>query len=301
VSFVKIALPAVLAAALSAQSTTLHVVVSRADARSEANDTSQVVSKYGYGQALDVRGTVGDYVKVVSPTPVRGQLRVEGYVPRADVMPGAPPVTAITTEGIAVSVDVPGTTHWLTPSRTRAVPVAGDVSSVAELSDGRAVSAALSGATILPTDPSATVSWIWLTPRAASSTVVSGARPEIMALFNNAEGMSTDEMVPALVRLVPAGDSGWSLLTVAHGRADAPFRADQDWAVAKALQQSVVPVEARAAGSGVITIRPASALPAGEYAVVLRPAYGKALAGDGIFSPDGDGVVFRAAWRMTVK
>jgi len=292
----------VLAAVLSGQSTALHVVVSRADARVEPNDTSQVVAKYGYGQVLDVRGTVGDYVKVVSPTPVRGQLlRVEGYVPRADVMADAPPLAAIKPEGIAVSVDVPGATHWLTPSRTRAVPVAADVPSIAALGDGRAVSAALAGTTILPADPSAQVSWVWLTPRAAASTVVSGGRPEIMALFNQAEGVSIDEMVPALVRLVPAGDTGWSVLTVARGRADVPLRAEHDWVVAKALQQSAVPVESKASASGAITIRPVSALPAGEYAVVLRPFYGKPLSGDAIFGSNGDGLVFRAAWRITVK
>jgi hypothetical protein len=287
--------------ALSAQAPPVRVLVARADARTEPNDTSQVVSKAGYGQMLNVRGAAGDYVQVIAQSSVRGQLRIAGYVPRQDVVPDAPPATSMKPDGIAVSADVPGASYWLTASPTRAVPVAGDVASIADLSNSRAVPAALAGATPMPADPAAAVSWVWLTPRGASSTVVSGARPEIMALFNHAAGMSIDEMVPALVRLAPADDTGWSVLSVARGRADAPFRLEPDWVVAKALLQNVVAVETKASASGVITIRPAAALAAGEYAVVLRPFYGKRLSGDAIFGHEGDGLAFRSAWRITVK
>jgi hypothetical protein len=228
-------------------------------------------------------------------------MRIAGYVPRRDVMPDVPSAASMTVEGIAISADVPGESHWLTASPTRAVPVAGELASLAELSNGRAVAAALAGATTMPADPSTAVSWVWLTPKGASSTVVSGARPEIMALFNHAAGMSIDEMVPALVRLAPAGDTGWSVLSVARGPADEPFRLEPDWVVAKAILQSAVAVETKASGSGVITIRPAAALAAGEYAVVLRPFYGKRLSGDAIFGHEGDGLAFRSAWRLTIK
>jgi hypothetical protein len=287
--------------ALSAQAPPARVVVARADARIEPNGTSQIVSKAGYGQMLDVQGTEGDYLKVIAQSSVRGQMRIAGFVPRQDVDPNAPPGTSTKADGIAVSADVPGASHWLTASPTRVVPVAGELASVADLSDGRAIATALAGATALPGDPSAAVSWVWLTPKGASSTVVSGARPEIMALFSHAAGMAIDEMVPALVRLVPAGDTGWSVLSMARGRADAPFRLEPDWVVAKALQQSAVAVETKASASGAITIRPTTALPAGEYAVVLRPFYGKRLSGDAIFSHDGDGLAFRACWRITIK
>jgi len=282
--------------ALSAQAPTARVLVARTDARVEPNDTSQIVSKAGYGQVLDVRSTSGDYVKVIAQSSVRGQMRIEGYVRREDVLPDVAPRTSMSVEGIAVSVDVPGASYWLTASPTRVVPVA-----IAELADSRAMAAALAGATPMPADPSAAVSWVWLTPRGASSTVVSGARPEIMALFSHAAGMSVDEMVPALVRLMPVGDGGWSVLSVATGRVDAPFRPEADWAIAKAIQQNAVAVSTKASASGVITIRPTSALTAGEYAVILRPFYGKRLSGDAIFSHEGDGLAFRSAWRLTIK
>jgi hypothetical protein len=298
---VRIAFVLSVAVALSAQNPPVRVLVARADARVEPNDTSQVVSKAGYGQMLNVQGMDGDYLKVIAQSTMRGQMRIAGYVPRQDVVPDAAPTTSMKADGIAVSADVPGASYWLTASPTRAVPVAGDGTSIAELSDGRALAAALAGATSMPADPSAQVSWVWLTPRGASSTVVSGARPEIMALFSHAAGMSIDEMVPALVRLAPAGDTGWSVLSVARGRADAPFRLEPDWVVAKALLQSAVAVETKASASGVITIRPTAALAAGEYAVILRPFYGKRLSGDAIFTHEGDGLAFQAAWRLTVK
>lgn len=290
-----------LATALSAQSTPARVVVARADARLEANDTSQIVFRIGYGQILDVRGTAGDYLQVIERTPSRGQMRITGYVPRADISPDAEPKPSSKVEGIAISVDVPGKSYWLTASPTRAVPVSGALESIGALAGGRLVGTALAGATPMPADRSETVSWVWLAAQGAASTVVEGTRPEIMALFNHATNMSIDEMVPALVRLVPAGDSGWSALTVARGRADAPLRTDADWLIAKALQQDTVAVATKAGGSGIITIRPTVALTPGEYAVVLRPFYGKKFAGDVIFARDGDGLAFSTAWRITIK
>jgi len=204
------------------------------------------------------------------------------------------------TPGVNVSADIPGKTLWLSPVETRVVPVVEPAASLRALGASPALTAALAGDTPMPADASVAVSWVWMIPKDSRTTVVNDPRPALMGLFAQADGLSTDDIVPVLVRLVPAGPA-WSIVTLARGPAGAPTRELNDWDVSKALTQDVVKVDAKMSGPGLVEIRPSAPLAPGEYAFVLRPSFGKRYAGERVFAQDGDGLAFRVAWKITIR
>jgi hypothetical protein len=163
---------------------------------------------------------------------------------------------------------------------------------------------ALDGATPMPLDPSAVVTWTWLMPTSAivASAASASTRPVLTVIYTDLLGLSPDDVTPVLVRLLPVGP-GWRLIATARGRADEPVREEADWSVARALAE--VASAQSEGGAGLMKIRLARALLPGDYAVILRPVTTRALAGERVFAGSalaaGEGIVFGAAWPFHVS
>ena len=124
----------------------------------------------------------------------------------------------------------------------------------------------------------------------------------LTVIYTDLLGLSSDDVTPVLVRLLPIGP-GWRLIATARGRADEPVREEADWSVARTLAE--VASAQSEGGAGLMKIRLARALLPGDYAVILRPATTRALAGERVFAGSalaaGEGIVFGAAWPFHVS
>jgi len=297
----------------------VRVAAARVDVRAEARESSPAIGDVHYGEVLPLLGAEAGWDHV---TVFVEKSRVDGYVPAAAMAPApasaaidAPlrvestlvAVVGVSPAGVSVALDAGGKTTWVTSVATRAVPVpneaasAGNLDQLSSSADLPLMTAALAGATPMPVDRAAVVIWTWLMPTSAI-VVSSSARPVLTVIYTDLLGLSSDDLAPVLVRLVPVGP-GWRLIAMARGRADEPVREEADWLVARTLAE--VGGGQSEGGSGLMKIRLARALPPGDYAVIFRLVTSRALAGERVFAGSAlatnEGIVFGSAWPFHVS
>ena len=276
------AIVALTSAGLVAQDeASVKVTVPRANIRSEANDRAPVLTQVPSGTLLQLISVEGDWFHVRVPV---GSIRIDAYISRKvsalTSAPGAPaaappattptptPAPAGVVDGMSVAVDLSGTSTWVTPHPAK-VSRAGQT-------------------------------WAWVVDGSAADRVFDDRRPSFIVVFKDVPGVSPDDLAPMLVRLTPAA-SGGRLVASARGSADLASRAAADWDLSKDLKQDVVRSENQLLDRGAVKIRPAADLPAGQYAVVLRPSSKKKLAGATVLSSSGEGHAFALAWDFTIR
>jgi hypothetical protein len=295
----------------------VRVSVARADIRADPRESSTAIGAVRYGEVLPLLGVEAGWDHV---TVFARQSRVDGYLPASYATP-APAEAAVdaplqidasprltsapgaSAGGVAVALDAGGKTQWISAVGTRAVPLAPAAGDLGPLAASAAMTAALGGATPMPVDPSADMTWAWLLP-SAKVVVATLPRPVVTIIYNDVPGVPPNEVKPVLVRLMPA-ESGWRLIATARGRADEPFRQDADWSIAQSLVEAVVAGIQYDGGAGLMKIRLAVALAPGEYAVILRPLAARPLAGETVFAGSalapGESIIFSTAWPFKVS
>jgi hypothetical protein len=297
----------------------VRVATARVDVRAEARESSPAIGDVRYGEVLPLLSAEAGWDHV---TVFVGKSRVDGYVPAVAMVP-APASAAIdaplrvestliaiagaSAAGVSVALDAGGKTTWVASVAPRAVPVLGEAAGAGNLDQLSSsaslpmIMAALDGATPMPVDPSAVVTWTWLIP-ASAIVASSSARPVLTVIYTDLLGLSSDDVTPMLVRLMPVG-TGWRLIAAARGRADEPVREETDWSVARTLAE-VEGVQSEG-GGGLMKIRLARALLPGDYAVILRPATSRTLAGERVFAGSAlaaaEGIIFGAVWPFHVS
>lgn len=303
---------------------TVRVTVARANIRAEASETSKVLAQVTQGMELDLLKVEGDwfYVRV----PVSG-LRVDAYISKkvAKLSTSSPPPTL----GPARSGAAPGPGAATRSGSTSAAPrpsapvdrdgmsvvmTVGDVSTPLERSTLRVIQIsekADSLAKIAPVVPAtgsgagragdaSAVTFVWVADEAAASRVVTDRRPSFLAVFKDLPGLNPEDLAPVLVRLTPAA-SGVRLVAALRGRADQASRTDPDWDVVRDLKQDIIRTDVQKVDRGNVRITPVADLPPGEYAVVLRLASKRKVAGSALLGSEGEGRVFSVAWDFAVR
>jgi hypothetical protein len=135
---------------------------------------------------------------------------------------------------------------------------------------------------------------------AADVRVMAEPRPTIVVRYDAAPGISPDDFVPAIVRLVGT-PTGPRVVSAMRGRVDSASRTVADWNVEKDLKQEIVRSTTEATARGLVKLTPEADLEPGEYAVVMRPTGNKSFAGSNVLSPAEDGRVFGIAWVFVRK
>lgn len=300
-----------LSAALTAiaQQGSVRVTVARANVRQTPSDRGAVVSQIPYGTVLDLGGVEGDWFRVYVPM---GALRVEAYLSKKvavlvppsggtaapEATPAAPAGKLV--PGISVAVDAAGKTTWLTAMAARAVPIVERHKTLAALAGSTAIGDAAGGRAVLPEDPSVEITWVWLIDRGQLTVTLDDAHPSFFATFRDAPGVNVNELIPTVVKLVPAGDK-WAVVAMARGRADAAARGEADWTIARDLQQDAVKVGIVGGATGAMTVRLPAALAPGDYALVLRPAVLRKYAGRDVLGDEGIGSVMGVVWAFRIR
>lgn len=295
----------------------VRVVVARTDVRTEANESSSAIGAVRYGEVLPLleASTGWDHVTVFV-----GTSRVDGFVVAESVAP-APSGAAVSAAldigstyrvpghtagaGVSVALDAGGKTMWIRAVPTRAVPVAVDLStSLGALGKSPAMDAAVAGATVMPADVSAEVTWAWILAERDVVASTSSANPTITAIYNDVPDLPASQYLPVLLQLPPAG-SEWRVIAAARGRADQPFRSAEDWTIKPSLVQSAVGGLGYSGGNGLMKIRLARALEPGDYAIAFRPIAPKAVAGDQVFAGAGlaaaPSITYGEVWPFRVS
>jgi hypothetical protein len=147
-----------------------------------------------------------------------------------------------------------------------------------------------------------TVTYVWMLPGLASQTVVPAPTPLFEVSLNNAVALRPEDYAPVIVQLTPA-PSGNRLVGATEGKIDASRNTAADWPIYSNFIEDRVAAEVLTTTTpGVWRVVVRTALPAGEYAVVLRPtAKNKQFAGVQVARNQGDGIPFNSVWPFTVK
>lgn len=300
-----------LAVSIHAQdAASVKVTAARANVRSEPSETAPVVAQVTAGTLLPLKAIEGDWFRVQLPQ--TGAIRVEAYIskkvaalekPGAGTTPGAAaPAAAKPAASGAPSEPTGITVAWA--AGNQATFLTSQLARVTQLSDRgdsvRAIAAVLPAELHAPMDAGPTqVAYVWAFDEAAAATPIAERRPVLVVDYKNAAGVAADELVPALVRLVPAA-AGRRVIGMVRGRADEISRTAAEWDVMRDFRQETVKAEVKIVEPGAARITPSADLATGEYAVVVRPPR-KRLIGSVVLSDAGEGRLFRTAWIFAVK
>jgi hypothetical protein len=295
---------------------TVRVTAARANIREEASETSKVLAQVSQGMELELVSVEGDWFHV--RVPVSG-LRVEAYISKkvariskpSSTLSSAPASAAASggspsaplprstpadRNGMSVVMTVGDVSAPLLPRTLRVVQVsdkADSLSKIAPLVPATGQPAGRAG------DASA-VTFVWVADEPAAQRVVADRRPSFLAVFKDLPGLNPEDLAPVLVRLTPAA-SGIRVIAALRGRADQASRMDPDWDVVHDLKQDIVRTDLQKLDRGNMRLTPAADLPPGEYAIVLRLASKRKVAGSAVLGSDGEGRVFSVAWDFGIK
>jgi len=295
---------------------TVRVTASKANIRSEASETSKVLAQVSQGLELELLSVEGDWFHV--RVPVSG-LRVDAYISKKVARiskpsgtPAPPPASAAASGGSSsalpqprASADRNGMSVVMTvgDASTPLLPRALRVIQIGDKADSLSKIAPLvpaTGAGPGPAGNASPVTFVWVADEKAAQRVVADRRPSFLAIFKDVPGLNPEDLAPVLVRLTPAA-SGVRLIAALRGRADQASRTDPDWDVVHDLKQDIVRTDLQRLDRGNMRLTPTADLPPGEYAIVLRLASKRKVAGSAVLGTEGEGRVFSIAWDFAVK
>lgn len=146
-----------------------------------------------------------------------------------------------------------------------------------------------------------TVTYVWGVPSPASTNVLKTVSPSFALDFSRVIGVKADDYAPAIVKLTPAQNT-CRIVGATQGKADVRSSPAADWQVYSHFLEERVATQAEKLGPGKYKVTPASELPPGEYAVVLRPVVkDKKFAGGDVARAQGDGLMFDAIWTFQIS
>jgi hypothetical protein len=288
---------------------TVEVTAARANIRAEASETSKVLAQVTKGMSLELEGVEGDWFHVRVPV---GSLRVEAYIskkvaklgpPPSPAAPMAAPTAARPADSAAAERDsmsvvlTNGTASTvLTPRSVRVMALPVKIDSLAKA----APVVPATGSAMGREGDASPATFVWVTGGTGADRVITDRRPVFLANFKDIPGITADDLAPVVVRLSPTA-SAVRLVAALKGRADEAVRTEADWDVVHDLKQDVVKADVQKVERGTMRITPSADLAPGEYAVVLRLAAKRKLAGSTLLGSEAEGKVFAVCWDFAVK
>lgn len=291
---------------------TVRVTAARANIRAEASETSKVLAQVSQGMELELVSVEGDWfqvrvpvsglrlnafiskkvAKISTPSPPPASAAASGGSPSAPPQPPAP----ANRNGMSVVMTVGDVSTPLLPRGLRVIQIEAKADSLSKI----AAIVPATGAAPGGAGDASMVTFVWVTDEAAARRVVADRRPSFLAVFKDLPGLNPEDLAPVLVRLTPAA-SGVRLIAALRGRADQASRTDPDWDVVHDLKQDIVRTDLQKLDRGDMRLTPTADLPPGEYAIVLRLASKRKVAGSAVLGTDGEGRVFSLAWDFGIK
>jgi hypothetical protein len=145
------------------------------------------------------------------------------------------------------------------------------------------------------------VTYVWGVPNPVSRNVLQTVSPSFFLDFSRVIGVKGGDYAPVIVKLTPAQNT-CRIVGATQGQADLQSSPAADWQVYSHFLEERVPTHAEKQEAGKYKVSPASELPPGEYAVVLRPvSRDKRFSGGDVARAQGDGLMFDAVWTFQIS
>ena len=160
--------------------------------------------------------------------------------------------------------------------------------------------AAKTAAQMLQGKESKTMTFVWMLNKRAEPAAIESETPAFDVALNQTIGLRAADYAPAIIKLTPTL-SGTLLVGATQGKIGAPSSRESDWPLYSTFVEDRVNATVSADADGRWTVTVASALPPGDYAVVLRPLdKDKRFAGADVARNQGDGLAFSAVWPFSI-
>ena len=228
------------------------------------------------------------------PPALPAPVPVTEPISRSIPVPAEPVMAPVSRDGASVALQKSNGVTFMGSSSARVTRMLERPESVPEF-----VKAVVNEGSGVAATGSTPVTYVW-TIDAGSGRPVDDARPTFAVMYKDIPGVSPDDVIPVIVRLLPTA-SGGRFVGALRGRADEAARPGAEWDVMKQWKQEVVKTSVEVVGRGAARITPSADLAPGDYAVVLRLKERKKLPGSTVLSQSGEGRLFAAAWPFSVN
>lgn len=147
----------------------------------------------------------------------------------------------------------------------------------------------------------AKITYVWALQGASSASASPTKVPSFEVDYAGIPGINSDAFEPVIVKLSLA-QSTYRLVGATEAATSTPQPAQQDWPMYSGFIEDRISAGVQKLGSGQARVTPNSALPAGEYAVALRPIdKAHKFSGEQVGKNEGEGLLFNYAWSFSVK
>jgi hypothetical protein len=141
---------------------------------------------------------------------------------------------------------------------------------------------------------------VWALPGSRSETQIHNAQPSFEVHCDNIPGINPDDYKPVLLKLETTPNN-FRLVGATEVKQDAVQSPASEYPMYSTFVEESGPSQFTKLASGSYQLQASSALPPGEYAVVLRPvSKDKKFTGNSILQNTGDGLVFNSVWSFSV-
>ena len=164
---------------------------------------------------------------------------------------------------------------------------------------GAIASSAISGFGGLMGKRKPTMTHIWALQGQKSPNVIKVNTPKLELNYANVVGLNPDEFEPALIRLTPS-PSNYRLVGATEAKQD--IYEQPEWSTYSSMMEDRLPATVTKLDRGKYEVTPTSALPVGEYGIVLRPL-NKSMKFNGkdVMNGSGAGMVFSSVWSFSIQ
>lgn len=164
---------------------------------------------------------------------------------------------------------------------------------------GAIASSAISGFGGLMGKRKPTMTHIWALQGQKSPNVIKVNTPKLELNYANVVGLNPDEFEPALIRLTPS-PSNYRLVGATEAKQD--IYEQPEWSTYSSMMEDRLPATVTKLDRGKYEVTPSSALPVGEYGIVLRPL-NKSMKFNGkdVMNGSGAGMVFSSVWSFSIQ
>ncbi len=145
------------------------------------------------------------------------------------------------------------------------------------------------------------ITYVWALQGAASASTSPTNLPSFEVDYAGISGVNADAFEPVILKLALT-QSAFRLVGATEAETTTDPSGQQGWPTYSGFMEDRVTATSQKLGSGQTLVRPSSALPAGQYAVALRPLdKSHKFSGEQVGKNEGEGLLFNYAWSFSVK
>ena len=148
----------------------------------------------------------------------------------------------------------------------------------------------------------AKTTYVWALNGGSSPAALAANAATFEVNYAGVPGVKPDQFEPVIVKLSPTPQANFRLVGATEAATNAEQSTQQDWPIYSSFVEDRVAAKVEKLGPGRARVTPSAALPAGEYAVALRPVdRAHKFSGEEVGKNQGEGLLFNYAWSFSVK